>query len=103
MEKIKSKLGNDYYPVLKKIKFMNGDSSILKQLFETGPALHQMACLFGKENGTQEEKNKIGYEKIKEVYDYTFGNDKRKWYKGSIRIDNNLNSLCIKLCSGLKV
>ena len=87
----------------KKIKFMNGDSSILKQLFEAVPALHQMACLFGKENGTQEEKYKIGYEKIKEVYDYTFGNNKRKLYKGSIRIDNNLKSLCIKLCSGLKV
>lgn len=87
----------------KKIKFMNGDNSILQQLFEVVPALHQMACLFGKENGTQEEKYNVGYEKIKEVYDYTFGNDKRKWYKGSIRIDNNLKSLCIKLCNGLEL
>lgn len=88
----------------KKRRFMQGDSSILSDLFENVPALYQMTCLFGENQGEESEENfKIGYTKIKEVYDYAFGIDEKRWYKGAIEINNNFKEICIKLCNGFKM
>lgn len=88
----------------KKRRFMQGDSGILSDLFENVPALYQMTCRFGENKGEESEENfKIGYTKIKEVYDYTFGIGEKRWYKGAIEINNNLKEICIKLCNGFKM
>lgn len=88
----------------KKRRFMQGDSSILSDLFENIPALYQLACRFGENQGEESEENfKIGYTKIKEVYDYAFGIGKKRCYKGVIEISDNFKEICIKLCNGFKV
>ena len=62
-----------------KRKFMQGDSSILNDLFKNVPALYQLACRFGENQGEESEENfKIGYAKIKEVYDYAFGIEEKR-------------------------
>lgn len=88
----------------KKRRFMQGDSRILSDLFENVPALYQMTCRFGENQGEESEENfKIGYAKIKEVYDYAFGFGERRWYNGAIEINNNFKEICIKLCNGFKL
>ena len=88
----------------KKRRFMQGDSSILSDLFENVPALYQMTCRFGENQGEESEENfKIGYTKIKEVYDYTFGIGEKRWYRGAIEINDNFKEICIKLCNGFKM
>lgn len=88
----------------KKRRFMQGDSSILSDLFENVPALYQMTCRFGENQGEESEENfKIGYTKIKEVYNYAFGIGEKRWYKGAIEINNNFKEICIKLCNGFKM
>lgn len=88
----------------KKRKFMQGDSSILSDLFENVPALYQLSCRFGENQGEESEENfKIGYTKIKEVYDYAFGIGEKRWYNGAIEINNNFKEICIKLCNGFKM
>lgn len=88
----------------KKRRFMQGDSSILSNLFENIPALYQLACRFGEDQGEESEENfKIGYTKIKEVYDYAFGIGEKRWYNGSIEINDNFREIFIKLCNGFKM
>lgn len=88
----------------KKRRFMQGESSILDELFENVPALYQMTCRFGKNQGEESEENfNIGYAKIKEVYDYAFGMGEKRWYKGAIEINDNFKEICIKLCNGFKL
>lgn len=88
----------------KKRRFMQGDSSILDELFENVPALYQMTCRFGKNQGEESEENfNIGYAKIKEVYDYAFGMGEKRWYKCAIEINDNFKEICIKLCNGFKL
>lgn len=88
----------------KKRGFMQGDSNILSELFENIPALYQMTCLFGENQGKESEENfKIGYTKIKEVYDYAFGMGEKRWYDGAIEINNNFKAICIKLCNGFEL
>ncbi len=88
----------------KKRRFMQGDSSILSDLFENVPALYQLVCQFGENQGEESEENfKIGYTKIKEVYDYAFGIGEKRWYNGAIEINNNFKEIFIKLCNGFKM
>lgn len=88
----------------KKRRFMQGDSSILSDLLENVPALYQMTCRFGENQGEESEENfNIGYTKIKEVYDYAFGISEKRWYNGAIEINNNFKEICIKLCNGFKM
>lgn len=88
----------------KKRRFMQGDSVILSDLFKNIPSLYQMACRFGENQGEESEESfKIGYEKIKEVYDYAFGIGEKRRYKGAIEINNNFKEICIKLCNGFKM
>lgn len=88
----------------KKRRFMQGDSSILSDLFENIPALYQLACRFGENQGEESEENfKIGYTKIKEVYDYAFGIGEKRWYNGAIEINENFKEIFIKLCNGFKM
>lgn len=84
----------------KKRKFMQGDSTILEELFNNIPILYNMACRFGNTNSESEENFKIGYEKIKEVYDYAFGIGEKRWYDGAIEISDNFRGICIGLCNG---
>lgn len=84
----------------KKRKFMQGDSTILEELFNNIPALYKMACRFGNTNSESEENFKIGYEKIKEVYDYAFGIGEKRWYDGAIEISDTFKDICIGLCNG---
>ncbi len=88
----------------KKRRFLQGDNSILRDLFENVPALYQMTCRFGKNQGEESEENfNIGYAKIKEVYDYAFGMGEKRWYNGAIEINDNFKEICIKLCNGFKL
>lgn len=90
----------------KKRMFLNGEGETLVELFENVPPLRQLACRFGDERGKQkdeEEKFKMGFEKIKEAYDYTFGINEMKWHDGVIELDENFKELCLRICSGFGV
>lgn len=88
----------------KKMRFIGGDSSVLDEFFHNIPILHWLACRFGIfEKQESEENFKIGYEKIKKVYDYTFGDKKEEIYNGEIKICNNFKNVCMKLCNGFNV
>lgn len=85
----------------KKRRFLNGDIEILKELFENVSALYELACRFGFEQGKEnemEERFQVGYKKIEEFYNYSFGVDEKRWYKGMIDIDN-FKELCLKMCN----
>lgn len=89
---------------IKKRKLLQGDSSVLDELFQNIQILHRMACRFGKLDGQESEENfKIGYAKIKEVYDYAFGIGEKRWYKGAIGISDNFKEICLRICSGLRI
>lgn len=90
----------------KKKMFLSGESDILAELFENVSALRELACRFGEERGKQkedEEKFQMGFEKIKEAYDYSFGIKKMKWHEGIIELDENFKELCLRICSGFEV
>ncbi|MDE6714380.1 MAG: KAP family NTPase, partial [Lachnospiraceae bacterium] len=89
---------------IRKRKFLQGDSSVLDELFQNIQILHRMACRFGKLDEVESEENfKIGYAKIKEVYDYAFGIGEKRWYKGAIEISDNFKEICLRICSGLRI
>ena len=89
---------------IKKRKLLQGDSSVLDELFQNIQILHRMACRFGKLDGQESEENfKIGYAKIKEVFDYAFGIGEKRWYKGAIEISDNFKEICLRICSGLRI
>lgn len=88
----------------KKMRFLQGDSGVLDELFKSIPTLHRMACKFGKLDGQESEENfEIGYAKIKEVFDYVFGIGEKRWYKGVIEISDNFKEICLRICSGLRI
>lgn len=88
----------------KKIKFLQGDSSVLDEFFNNIQILHRIACRFGNLYGQETEEDfEIGYAKIKEVYDYTFGIGEKQWYKGTIQISANFKDICLRICSGLRI
>lgn len=88
----------------KKRMFLQGDSSILDELYHNIPILYRMACRFGDLNGEESEENfKLGYQKIKEVYDYAFGIEKKRWYRGTIEINDDFKATCLRICSGLRI
>ena len=88
----------------KKMRFLQGDSDVLDELFKSIPTLHRMACRFGKLDGQESEENfEIGYAKIKEVFDYAFGIREKRWYKGAIEISDNFKEICLRICSGLRI
>lgn len=89
---------------IKKRKFLQGDSSVLDELFQNIQMLHRMACRFGENQGEELEENfNIGYAKIKEVYDYAFGIGEKRWYKGAIEVSDNFKEICLRICSGLRI
>ena len=86
--------------------FLNGESDILAELFANVPALRELACRFGEKVGRQkedEEKFQMGFEKIKEAYDYSFGTKEMKWHEGIIEVNENFKELCLRICSGFGV
>lgn len=88
----------------KKMRFLQGDSDVLDELFKSIPTLHRMACRFGRLDGQESEENfEIGYAKIKEVFDYAFGIREKRWYKGAIEISDNFKEICLRICSGLRI
>lgn len=90
----------------KKRMFLNGESDILAELFANVPALRELACRFGEKVGRQkedEEKFQMGFEKIKEAYDYSFGTKEMKWHEGIIEVNENFKELCLRICSGFGV
>ncbi len=88
---------------VRKKKFLQGDSSILDDFFRDISILRRMACRFGELEGEESEENfNIGYEKIKEVYNYAFGIGEKQWYKGVIEISDNFKEICLRICSGLR-
>lgn len=89
-----------------KRRFLNGEGNLLTELFENVSALRQLACRFGEERGKQkeeEEKFNMGFEKIKEAYDYSFGIKEMRWHDGVIELDENFKELCLRICSGFGV
>lgn len=88
----------------KKMRFLQGDSSILDELFKNIKTLYRMACKFGKLDGQESEENfEMGYAKIKEVFDYAFGIGEKRWYRGAIEISDNFKEICLRICSGLRI
>lgn len=90
----------------KKRKFLNGEDDIFIELFKNVPALRELACRFGEESEKQkenEEKFQMGFEKIKEVYDYSFGTKKMRWREGIIEVGENFKDICLRICSGFGV
>lgn len=90
----------------KKMRFLNGEDGILSELFENVPALWELACRFGEERGKQkedEEKFHMGFEKIKEAYEYSFGTKEMRWHEGIIELDENFKEICLRICSGFGV
>lgn len=88
----------------KKMRFLQGDSSVLDELFKNIKTLYRMACRFGKLDGQESEENfEIGYAKIKEVFDYAFGIGEKRWYNGAIEISDNFKAICLRICSGLRI
>ena len=81
-----------------KRKFMQGEGEILIELFDNIPVLHRMACRFGDSRLDDAESFCEGVEKIKNVYDWSFG--KRKDYDGTMEISNDLKEVCIRVCNG---
>ena len=89
---------------ISKREFLQGNSAILNDLFQNIAVLHRLACRFGKLDGEESEENfKIGYVKIKEVYDYAFGIGEKRCYKGAIEISDNFKEICLRICSGLRI
>ena len=89
---------------IKKRKLLQGDSSVLDELFQKIQILHRKPCRFGKLDGQESEENcKIGNAKIKEVYDYAFGIGEKRWYKCAIEISDNFKEICLRICSGLRI
>lgn len=87
-----------------KNKFLCGDDSVLDDLFQNIPSLYQMACKFGKINkGLSKENFVEGYNKIKEFYNYSFGDKKGQLYRGVLNISDNFKEMCIKICNGFGV
>lgn len=88
----------------KKMRFLQGDSSVLDELFKNIKTLYRMACKFGKLDEQESEENfEMGYAKIKEVFDYAFGIGEKRWYKGAIEISDNFKEICLRICSGLRI
>lgn len=86
------------------MRFLQGDSSVLDELFKNIKTLYRMACKFGKLNGQESEENfEMGYAKIKEVFEYAFGIGEKRWHKGAIEISDNFKEICLKICSGLRI
>lgn len=88
---------------IKKMKFLEGDSSILDELFQNIPMLHTMACQFGELGESESDENfMVGYEKIREVHERIFGVNiyGRKYYGSKIRVPNNFKERFFKVCNG---
>lgn len=79
-------------------EFMQGKGEIFKELCENIPSLYKMICRFGKNEGFDEENYKIGFEKINEVYECTFGANKQ--YSGTLDLSRDLKDICIRVCNG---
>ena len=86
-----------------KIKFLNGNSDILKEYLMEVPAITKFFSRFGEGNGEAERKEINGYGKIKKVYEYIFKEDNRN-EQGELPIDisYDFKRLCFKLCNGFE-
>ena len=82
----------------KKSEFMQGKGEIFKELCENIPSLNKMVCRFGKNGAFDEENYKNGFEKINEVYEWTFGANKQ--YSGTLDLSRDLKDICIRVCGG---
>lgn len=86
----------DILDVKEKIKFLEGKSDALKNLSEDIPQIHRIISRFGSRDVAEEKQYTEGFEKIKEVYDYAFGN-KETYPK--LDVNSNIKELCIKICN----
>lgn len=85
-----------------KIKFLNGESDILSDVFENVELLRRFAMTFGDkfyQEKYTEDNYKTGVARIKSVYKYVFGKNNSGWYDGNIDIDRDLKQKCIEICN----
>lgn len=78
-------------------KFVEGTGEIFKELCEKVSGIYKMICRFGDGN-TNEEKFKEGFEKILEVYEYTFKGGKNNSMK--LDVSRDLKDICVRVCNG---
>ena len=85
-----------------KIKFLNGESDILSDVFENVEILHRFAMTFGDKLYQEiytEDNYTTGVKKIESVYKYVFGKNNSGWYEGNLDIDRELKQKCIEICN----
>ena len=81
-----------------KRKFMQGDDTVLWELFNNISSLNKLACRFGKTQLKTSESFNEGFEEIKNLYEWIFGN--KKDYIGRLDVSADLKNVCIKVCNG---
>ncbi len=82
-----------------KIKFLEGDSSVLENLSINIPAIRDMICRFGEYG--KDNEFETGFEYVKAVYNYTFKDKSRDVYnKLKLEVSSDIKDICIKLCNG---
>lgn len=81
-----------------KSKFMDGKGEVFKRLCENISSLRKVICNFGGHGTDDNESYEIGFEKIYEVYEYTF--TPNKIYEGTLDISHDLRGICINICNG---
>lgn len=88
---------------MKKTKFLNGSSDILKKFSEEISAIRYMFSRFGNFNDDDNSKIVNGYNKIKAVYDFVFKEQDREAYnKLNLEVSSGLRRICMKLCNGFE-
>ena len=86
-----------------KVRFLNGDTTILEKICLTLNSAKKLVCAFG-EDGTVDENNfDLGYMKIKSVYEYAFQkNDRDSYQQLKVDVSMGIKDFCIKACNGFK-
>lgn len=93
----------DIVDISEKQKFLNAESSILENLFKKVPTLNKIACKFGDKASLAEDKYNAGFNEIKKVYTFMFGDRKDVLeYKSKIKINMDFKEWCIKISNGFK-
>ena len=89
----------DIINIPEKVKFLDGKSDILKTLSKDITAMYRVVHDFGtgSTESTEEEQYNVGYDRVKEVYDYAFG---RSDNYPALDVNRDIKEICIRMCNG---
>lgn len=86
-----------------KMRFLNGDTTILENLCHTLNSAKKLVCAFGEDRIVNENNFNLGYMRIKSVYEYTFKkNDRESYQQLKMDVSMNIKNFCIKAYNGFK-